>query len=119
MGEINIRHISLEGIKNISADATLQRENNSNTIKFTNDEFEFSIVSNDSVDLDDFYNLLMKKEKRISLKCILQKKDKTYKGTKKLVWKDNRIAISQGGIRLEFEDEAVEMLTEVIQSLKS
>ena len=119
MRQISTRYITTGVNEELSCDITLSSEGNANSITMRCSRFSFTIQMKDSVDLDDFYKFLNKKHKRISLFCTLSKPDKEYKGEKKIVWKNNTIAVSQGGIRLEFGSEAVSLLTGIVKSLKS
>ena len=110
--------ISVEGEKEIACEITLRSQNNSNTICFESEGFLLHIVLKDVVDLEDFYNFLNGKVKKTELHCTL-KIIKEYQGLRKITLKNNKIAVSLGGVRIEFGPSAKEKLIEVIKSIKN
>ena len=116
MGDIH--YYSVGGKEETSCEITLKNENNINLICFNSDKFLFNILLKDSVDIEDLNNLLTKKEKKIILDCSLDKDNKKYKGPKKVVWRNNNIAVSQGGIRLEFDSNIQNKIVNIINLLK-
>jgi len=102
-----------------SCEITLKNENNSNQICFNSSKFLFSILLKDSVDVEEFYNLISKKEKKIVLDCFLEKDAKRYKGPRKVVWRNDNIAVSQGGIRLEFDKNIQIKIVNMLNLLKT
>ncbi len=118
VSNLNILYYSLGKREEVSCNFTLNSKNNFNILSFESDKFLFNLTLKDLVDLDEFFNFLNKKEKKIELYCYLKKENKYYKGMRKLLWKNNNIAVSQGGARIEFEKEAQDFLFSVIKTIK-
>ena len=103
----------------VKADLSMRAKNNSKILNFDSNLFLLELCLKDVVDLEDFLNFLNGKEKKIILHCALNHKDKEYKGLRKLVMRNNNMAVSLGASRLEFEQEAQEKLLNVVKSIKS
>jgi predicted DNA binding protein len=109
-----------KGVKeDLVCEISLSSENKVNTINVNSDKFLFKIVLKDIVDLEDFLNLLKKKEKKVDLYCNLVKDEKNYKGPRKVVRKKDKVAVSQGGIRLEFEQESQNRIIDILNVAKA
>ncbi len=117
--EVIVRYYALGIKEDISCNLSLYSENNSNIISFESDKCVLKIVLKDIVDLEEFYNLLTKKEKKAMIYCFMNKEDKEYKGLRKIVWKNDALAVSQGGIRLEFEKDIQCKILESIKIIKN
>jgi len=115
---VNIKYFCTGLNQELSCDLTLVAHNNSNKLCFNSHHFNFSVVLKDIVDMENFLSLLNKNEKKHVFYCTLKKQDKEYKGMRKILWRKNSLAVSQGGIRLEFGEETVKILQEIINSLK-
>jgi hypothetical protein len=115
---VSIQYYSA-GIKEVmDCNFSLSFEGNSSILHFEAEKFCFEIHVKDHVELDDFHNFLAKKEDKIVLYCFL-KQGKEYKGERKIVWKNNNLCVSLGGIRLEFEKSCQEIIIQAISSIKS
>jgi hypothetical protein len=117
--EVIVRYYALGIKEDIPCNLSLYSENNSNIISFESDKCVLKIVLKDVVDLEEFYNLLTKKERKGVVYCYMKKEDKEYKGLRKIVWKNDALAISQGGIRLEFEKDIQDRILESIKIIKN
>ena len=117
--EVIVRYYALGIKEDISCNLSLYSENNSNVISFESDKCVLKIVLKDIVDLEEFYNLLTKKEKKAMIYCFMKKEDKEYKGLRKIVWKNDALAVSQGGIRMEFEKDIQDKILESIKIIKN
>jgi hypothetical protein len=108
------------GVKQeIESSISLVPNQRSSWIKFENDLFIFCLILKDIVDIEEFSNLLKKNTKKITLYCHLKKPDKEYKGNRKIVWRKNNLAISQGGVRLEFNPYVQEQFSSIVYALKN
>ena len=116
MGDIHFYSVGVK--EETSCEITLKNEISSNIICFNSSKFLFNILLKDSVDVEDLHNLLNKKEKKIILDCVLDKDNKTYKGPRKIVWRNNNIAVSQGGIRLEFDNNIQNKIVNILTLIK-
>ena len=116
MGDVHCYSIGVK--EETSCEITLKNVTNTNIICFNSDKFLFNILLKDSVDVDDLLNLLNKKEKKIVLDCTLENDNKKYKGPKKVVWRNNNIAVSQGGIRLEFNNNIQNKIVNILNLIK-
>lgn len=103
---------------NQECEFSLKSNNNSNTLNFSNKEFSLDICLKDVVDLEDFYNLLNKKEKKLILHCTLNYEKKEHQGLRKVLLKKDTITTSLGGLRLEIDKEANENLLKIVTALK-
>ncbi|MEM3373624.1 MAG: hypothetical protein QXE31_00220 [Candidatus Woesearchaeota archaeon] len=88
-----------------------------NTLNFKNSIFSLFIYLKEYIDKESFYNFLNKNNKKIILYCSLKKEDKIYKGYRKILWRNNNIAISLGGIRVEIEEEGQKLIVELLKKL--
>jgi hypothetical protein len=113
-----IKYYSADAKEIIDCDFSLSSEGNSSILHFESEKFCFDIHVKDHVELDDFHNFLAKKEDKIVLYCFL-KQGKEYKGERKIVWKNDDICVSLGGVRLEFDKPAQEPIILAISSIKS
>lgn len=118
MGDVNVHCYSVGVKEKTSCEITLKNVTNTNIISFNSDKFLFNILLKDSVDVEDLHNLLNKKEKKIILECNLDKDNKKYKGPRKIVWRNNNIAVSQGGIRLEFDNNIQNKIFNILTLIK-
>ena len=116
MGDVHYYSVGVK--EETSCEITLKNELNTNIICFNSDKFLFNIILKDSVDVEDLHNLLNKKEKKIILDCNLDKDNKKYKGPRKIVWRNNNIAVSQGGIRLEFDTNIQNKIVNILNLIK-
>jgi RNA binding exosome subunit len=89
----------------------------SNNLVFESDKFEFRMAMKDKVDAEEFINLLEKKQKKAILYCRL-KNAKEYDGKRKVIWRGDNIAVSVGGVRLEFEKDAQDKMNQVARLVK-
>lgn len=119
MRSLKLNYIAIGINREVSCDFTLRNENNSHVLNFKNEDFDFSIVLKDIVDTEELLNLLNKEKKKTKLYCYLLKKGKKYRGSRKFLWRKDNIAVSQGGIRLEFLPESQENLLIVVNSLRN
>lgn len=103
----------------VSGNMTLNSLENSNTFNFDSETIILSICLKDVVDLKDFYELLQGKEKKNILHCTLKTKDKEYKGLRKVLFTNNKLAVSLGGMRLEFSEDVNKEFLEIVKSLKT
>lgn len=107
------------GVKEvIDCNFSLSSEGNSSVLNFESDKFCFEIHVKDHVELDDFNKFLAKKLDKLVLFCFL-KQGKEYKGERKIVWKNNNLCVSLGGIRLEFDESSQKPITLAVSSIKS
>jgi hypothetical protein len=114
-----LKYYSVGVEEEVKCEPSLGMHNNCNKLMFNSTLFEFCILLKDITDLEELSNLLKQNTNKIQLYCTLTKEDKDYKGTRKLVWKNNNIAVSQGGIRLEFDESARNQLLQTINVLKN
>ncbi len=117
MGDVHYYSVGVK--EETSCEITLKNEIDYNIICFNSSKFLFNILLKDSVDVEDFYNLLTNNEKKITLDCTLHKDDKKYKGPKRVVWRNDNIAVSQGGIRLEFNEDIQDKIIHMLNLLKT
>ncbi|MFH0874365.1 MAG: hypothetical protein V1859_00355 [archaeon] len=83
-----------------------------------NDVFSLKILVDDYVEAEDFAAFCHSNKKRIELNCAMKKKETNYAGLRKLTWKDKKITVSQGGIRVEFGEAAVKKLIDIANIIK-
>ncbi|MFH2021541.1 MAG: hypothetical protein ABIJ34_09080 [archaeon] len=100
-------------------DMTFIARNNSNTLTFETSGFALSICLKDVVDLEDFANLLKGKEKKNILHCTLIHNAKEYKGLRKVMLKNGRLAVSLGGVRIELDAQTKKTLEESLAGMKA
>ena len=103
----------------VSCNVTLTSLNNSHNLNFDSEQIMLSICLRDVVDLQDFYNLLKGKEKENILHCTLSNGEKEYKGLRKVLFKNKKISVSLGGIRVEFNSSINDDFIKTLESLKS
>ncbi|MBT3721227.1 hypothetical protein HN789_07360 [archaeon] len=103
----------------VSCNVTLTSLNNSHNLNFDSEQIMLSICLRDVVDLQDFYNLLKGKEKKNILHCTLSNGEKEYKGLRKVLFKNKKISVSLGGIRVEFNSSINDDFIKTLESLKS
>ncbi len=103
----------------VSCDVTLTSQNNSHTINLDSEKLALSICLKDVVDLQDFYNLLKGKEKKNILHCTLNNGDKEYKGLRKVLFKNKKISVSLGGMRIEVPETMNPDLLKMVTELKT
>lgn len=87
-----------------------------NSILFKNNLFDLKIYLK-KYKYSEFIKFLNKENKRIILNCNLIKGSKIYSGDRKIIWKNENIALSLGGIRIELEKEIQEILYEKIKKI--
>ncbi len=119
MSRLTLRYYCTGVKEEVGCSLVLKSKGNSNTLIIGSDSFVFYIVLDDSVELDEFLELLERKKEKHMLECVLIRNEKRYKGKRKIVWKADNIAVSLGGIRLEFGREAQETLIGILTSIKS
>ncbi|MBD3202683.1 hypothetical protein GF327_00175 [Candidatus Woesearchaeota archaeon] len=93
-------------------------DSNTSSVMVHNEEFSIKIIIPDIVDLGCFKDLLDKKEKKLRLLSHLKKGEKTYKGKKKFLWKDDRIVFSQGAVRFEFDELVIEEFKKIVRVIE-
>ena len=103
----------------IEGQMTLNSVDNSHTFNFDSDNLMLSICLKDVVDLKDFYNMLDGKEKKNILHCTMNNGDKEYKGLRKVILNDNKITVSLGGKRFEFDENINGEFKKIIEGLKA
>ena len=103
----------------VSCNVTLTSLNNSHNLNFDSEQIMLRICLRDVVDLQDFYNLLKGKEKKNILHCTLSNGEKEYKGLRKVLFKNKKISVSLGGIRVEFNSSINDDFIKTLESLKS
>ena len=103
----------------VSCNVTLTSLNNSHNLNFDSEQIMLSICLRDVVDLQDFYNLLKGKEKKNILHCTLSNGEKEYKGLRKVLFKNKKISVSLGGVRVEFNSSINDDFIKTLESLKS
>jgi hypothetical protein len=99
-------------------DLSIKNNNTSNIIIFQGDLMYLAILINDFVELESFLGLLEGKEKKIILDCKLLKEASIYEGRRKLTRKDGILAVSLGGMRLEFGVDSIDTLRTSLRSIK-
>jgi hypothetical protein len=119
VSELKVKYFSTGIKEELVCNLSLAPEGNSNRLCFEHDKLTFSIFLKDIVDMECFCNLLDKKDKKITAYCSMDKSDREYKGLRKIVWRQNNLALSQGGVRIEFEQEATEQLKKILSSIRS
>jgi len=103
----------------VKTDFSLRAKGNSKMLNFDSELFMFELCIKDVVDMEDFFNFLNGKEKKIILHCALNYQDKEYKGLRKLTMRNNNMAVSLGASRLEFNQSAQEQLLNIVKSIKT
>ena len=116
--KLNLKLISTGLEESLPCDYTLINRGLANNIVFNNEKIHFEICLKDVVDIGDFHDLLVGKEKKIVLHSTLKYKNKEYLGLRKYLSKNGKIAVSLGGYRLEFEEESKKIMMAFIKALK-
>jgi hypothetical protein len=101
-----------------SCDFSLGNRGNSNTLVFIDDKFRLEICLKDIVDVEDFNGLLLGKEKKIILHATMKHQNKEYQGLRKVLLKGENLAVSIGGMRVEFGKDAKRTFLEVYKTIK-
>jgi hypothetical protein len=115
---VSVKYYSAGVKEDIDCELSLSSVGNSSTLYLNSDKGSFEIHIKDLVELDDFHKFLTKKDKKIVLYCVL-KQGKEYKGVRKIVWKNDNICVSVGGIRLELDFSVQELIIKAISSIKT
>jgi hypothetical protein len=102
----------------VQGNMTLNTVNNSHTFNFDSDKLMLSICLKDIVDIKDFHDLLIGREKKNILHCTLNTGEKEYKGLRKVLLIDDKVTVSLGGMRLEFQPEKKKELLSIIKEIK-
>lgn len=103
----------------LACDFSLNTRTNSNLLVFSEGDMSLAICLRDIVDIEDLYNLLKNKEKKIILHCTLKYKNKVYQGLRKVINKKNFLVVSLGGYRLELNGSTKELMAKTIEAVKS
>ena len=103
----------------VEGDITLNSIDNSHTFNFDSDNFMLSICLKDVVDLKDFDNMLNGVGKKNILHCTLSLGDKEYKGLRKVLFTNNKLCVSLGGMRFEFDEKINSEFKKITKELKS
>ncbi|MBN2423103.1 hypothetical protein JXB41_07815 [Candidatus Woesearchaeota archaeon] len=118
LNTLNLVYIGLGVKKEIKSGLKLDMNTNVNSIHIDNNNFTLKIIIPDIVDLEEFSSLLNRDKKRIEILSHLTKDNKNYRGKRKFLWKNNKIVMSQGGIRMEFDEDSVEKLKSITELIK-
>lgn len=103
----------------VTGNMTLNSINNSHTFNFDSDNLMLSICLKDVVDLQDFFDLLNGKEKKNILHCTLNTGKKEYQGLRKVLLIEDKLTVSLGGMRLEFQPEIKKDFIAIIKGVKT
>jgi hypothetical protein len=103
----------------LACDFSLNTRTNANLLVFSVGDMSLAICLRDIVDIEELYNLLKNKEKKIILHCTLKYQGKEYQGLRKVIRKNNNIVVSLGGYRLELNGTTKELMAKTIESVKS
>ena len=116
--KFNLHYFGLNLKKEIETELMLDVKNSINSIILKNDDFVLRIIFSDLVDLDEFRKLLEQEKKKIQILSHLTRNNKEYKGKRKYLWKKDKIIMSQGGIRIEFDEELIEKFKSIVKFIK-
>ena len=103
----------------VDCEFSLQVKGTTNCLSFKAENLQFDICLKDIVDTEDFANLLSGKEKKIILHATLKLDKKEYQGLRKFLLKDDSLAVSLGGMRLEFADVTKKLILDTVKALKA
>jgi hypothetical protein len=118
MDKFIISYYGTDVKKKIESDIRLALSGNEDMILIENQDFSVEIVLSDEVDFDEFSEFLAKMKKKTEIICNLEKADKKYYGKRKFLWKDGKVAFSQGGIRIEFDEVCIVKLKSILKVIK-
>ncbi len=108
----------LEINKNVMAEIRLSIKDSLSLIVIESGEFYLELIVPDLVEIDELKSFFSGQKKKSIALCHLKRQEKTYRGKRKLLWKDEKVMMSQGGIRLEFDKDGATKILAVLELIK-